>query len=54
MNSYKCKVCQHIYSPQEGDPQHGIEPNTPFEQLPDDWKCPICGVGKESFTKIEK
>ena len=45
-----CKVCSMIYDPAEGDPDSGIEPGTPFEAIPDDWSCPICGVRKASFV----
>ncbi len=46
---YKCLVCGYIYDPAEGDPGKNIPPGTPFEDLPDDWTCPVCGVGKEEF-----
>lgn len=52
MNNYQCKVCNHIYSPEEGDPGQGVEQNTAFEELPADWVCPVCGVGKGSFFEI--
>ncbi len=54
MNSYKCKVCNHIYDPAKGDQLSDIPPSTAFEELPDDWKCPICGVDKSHFTEVEK
>ena len=43
----------YVYDPEEGDPDSGIEPGTPFEELPDDWVCPMCGVGKEDFEEFE-
>ena len=46
---YICTVCDHIYDPEIGDPESGIEPGTPFEDLPGDWKCPECNVSKEDF-----
>ena len=46
---YVCEVCGYIYDPAEGDPDGGIAPGTAFEDIPDDWVCPICGVGKDSF-----
>lgn len=46
---YVCKVCGYIYDPAQGDPENGIEPNTTFENLPDNWLCPVCGVGKDQF-----
>ena len=49
MRKYKCIVCGYIYDPVEGDPDGGIMPGTPFEEIPDDWVCPVCGVGKEDF-----
>lgn len=48
---YECSGCGHIYDPADGDPEHGIPRGTPFEELPDDWVCPVCGMGKESFEK---
>jgi rubredoxin len=50
---YKCTVCGYIYDPQLGDADSGIKPGTPFEELPDDWMCPICGAGKDEFERIE-
>lgn len=49
---YKCVVCGHEYDPANGDPERGIKPGTPFEDLPDDWKCPDCGADKEDFDKL--
>ena len=46
---YICTVCDFIYDPEIGDPEGGIEPGTQFEDNPDDWGCPLCGVGKEDF-----
>ena len=54
MDSYKCDVCEWVYNPEEGYPEVGIAPGTPFEELPDDFECPICGVGKDMFSKVEK
>ncbi|UCF05478.1 MAG: rubredoxin [bacterium] len=53
MEKWKCSVCGYIYDPEKGDPEGGIDPGTPFEQLPDDWVCPDCGVGKDQFEKME-
>ena len=47
-----CVVCDYIYDPEKGDPDQGIEPGTAFEDLPDDWTCPDCGVGKEDFEPV--
>ncbi len=49
MKKYVCKVCGYTYDPAEGDADHNIPPNTPFENLPEDWVCPVCGVGKGEF-----
>ena len=46
---YKCKDCIYYYDPRVGDPKSSIPPGTPFESLPDSWKCPVCGVGKKRF-----
>ena len=49
---YICTVCEYIYDPELGDPESGIEPGTAFEDIPDDWVCPLC-VGKEDFEPYE-
>lgn len=51
---YECSVCGYIYDPALGDPENGIKPGTPFEELPDSWTCPVCGAGKDQFKKLEK
>ncbi len=48
---YECP-CGYIYDPEEGDFEHGVEPGTAFEDLPEDWVCPKCGAEKEYFNKI--
>lgn len=53
MDKYECKICGYIYDPAKGDPDNGVAPNTAFENLPDDWVCPICGAGKEDFEKVK-
>ncbi len=53
MKKYECTVCGYIYDPELGDPEADIPPGTPFEELPDDWVCPLCGVGKEEFVEVE-
>jgi flavin reductase (DIM6/NTAB) family NADH-FMN oxidoreductase RutF/rubredoxin len=50
---YQCSVCGFIYDPEEGDPHSGIPPWTAFEDIPDDWTCPICGVSKKDFFMID-
>ena len=47
---YVCDVCGWEYDPAVGDPENGIEPGTAFEDLPEDWVCPLCGVGKDQFS----
>ena len=49
MKKYICKVCGYVYDPMQGDPNNGVEPETSFEKLPEDWLCPVCGVGKDQF-----
>ena len=49
---YKCQVCGYIYDPAKGDPEGKIPPGTPFEKLPEDWTCPVCGAAKSEFEKI--
>ena len=51
MEKWKCSVCDYEYDPVQGDTKGGIPPGTAFEDLPDDWFCPNCGVGKEFFEK---
>ena len=54
MKKYKCTVCGYIYDPAIGDDTQGIKPGTPFEDLPDDWTCPDCGVEKDLFEEVEE
>lgn len=54
MNKYICEVCEWIYDPVKGDPDGGIKPGTPFEEIPDSWMCPLCGVTKDDFKKYEE
>ena len=53
MRKWKCFFCNHIYDEAEGDPEHGIAPGTAFEDLPEDWYCPDCGVTKEDYTLMK-
>ncbi|GAG49848.1 unnamed protein product [marine sediment metagenome] len=50
MNIWECEVCGFIYSQSEGLPEEGIKPGTAWDDIPDDWCCPECGVAKEDFT----
>jgi len=51
MKKYICEVCGYEYDPETGDPDNGIAPGTAFEDLPEDWVCPLCGVGKDEFVE---
>lgn len=51
MKKYVCTACDYVYDPEKGDPENGIPAGTPFEKLPDDWTCPLCGLGKEAFEE---
>ena len=53
MVKYECTGCGYVYDPELGDPDGGVPPGMPFEKLPDDWVCPVCGLGKDQFEKIE-
>jgi len=53
MSNYECSVCGWIYDPEIGDPDNGVAPGTPFESIPDDWQCPVCGASKDEFEKVE-
>ncbi len=53
MQKYQCSVCGYIYDPEAGDPGSGIARGTPFEDLPDDWLCPVCGVDKDAFEPTD-
>ncbi len=52
MQSYMCELCDYTYEPAQGDPEHGVEPGTAFEDLPEDWKCPVCGADKDEFQAV--
>lgn len=54
MDKYACALCGYVYDPGEGDPEHDIDPGIPFEELPDDWLCPVCGAGKDEFEKMDE
>ncbi|MEA3226444.1 MAG: rubredoxin [Planctomycetota bacterium] len=53
MQKYKCVMCGYVYDPKVGDPDSGVEPGTAFEDVPDEWVCPDCGVGKDEFEPVE-
>ena len=51
MKKYTCLVCGYEYDPEAGDPENGVAPGTAWEDVPDDWTCPVCGAGKEEFEE---
>jgi rubredoxin len=53
MGIYMCSVCGYEYDPEVGDPDGGIPPGTPFEAIPEDWVCPVCGATKDLFESAE-
>lgn len=52
MNKYICKICATIYDPEKGDAEDGILPGTPFENVSEDWTCPVCGSPKSFYTLL--
>ncbi|HCS73560.1 MAG TPA: rubredoxin [Clostridiales bacterium] len=53
MKKYECTVCGYVYDPEVGDPENGVAPGTAFEDLPEDWVCPECGVEKDLFEALD-
>lgn len=53
MARYKCTVCEYVYDEAKGDPKNMVKPGTAFSELPEDWVCPVCGVGKDFFEAID-
>lgn len=51
MKKYVCQVCGYVYDEEKGDSAQGIAPNTSFDDLPDNYECPLCGVGKDQFEE---
>ncbi len=51
MAKYVCSICGYVYDPANGDPDNGVKPGTRFEDLPDDWTCPVCGATKDKFEQ---
>ena len=51
MKKYVCQLCGYVYDETLGDPDNGIAPGTKFEDLPEDYECPLCGAGKEEFEE---
>ncbi|MDA8091738.1 MAG: rubredoxin [Nitrospiraceae bacterium] len=52
MDKWICELCGYIYDPELGDPDSGIKPGVSFENLPEEWVCPVCGAGKDQFVKL--
>ena len=52
-NKYECEVCHYVYDEKTGDPDNNVEPRTKFDDIPQDWVCPLCAVGKKYFKKVE-
>ncbi len=53
VDKYVCQICGYVYDPEKGEPDGGIAPGTAFEDIPDDWVCPVCGASKDQFKKME-
>ena len=53
MDKFRCIICHYVYDPEVGDPENGIVAGTAFEDLPEDWLCPLCAVTKDNFEKEE-
>ncbi len=53
MKQYRCTICGYVYDPTNGEPENGIKPGTAFEDIPDEWTCPICGATKDQFEPVE-
>jgi rubredoxin len=54
MKRYRCLLCSYVYDPVKGDPENGVDPGTPFEDVPDSWVCPECGAGKDEFEPEDR
>ncbi|MBF0300948.1 MAG: rubredoxin [Oligoflexia bacterium] len=50
MKKHRCNICGYLYSFLEGDPENGVDPKIAWEQVPESWVCPVCGVGKDEFS----
>jgi rubredoxin len=53
MSKWECTVCGYVYDEDEGDPDSGVKAGTLFQDLPDEWVCPMCGAPQDQFEKIE-
>ncbi len=54
MPKWQCTACTYVYDPEVGDPDNGVPPGTPWEKVPEDWVCPLCGVSKDMFEEVEQ
>ena len=54
MDRYVCTICGYVYDPEAGDPDNGVSPGTKWEDVPEDWECPVCGASKDDFEKEEQ
>ncbi|MCD5411534.1 MAG: rubredoxin [Thermodesulfovibrionales bacterium] len=52
MAKYECTICGYVHDPEVGDPENDIPAGTPFDNLPDEWVCPVCGASKDQFEKM--
>jgi rubredoxin len=52
MQKYECDLCGYVYDPAEGDPDNGVPPGTAWENVPEDWVCPLCGATKDQFSPL--
>ena len=52
MQKMRCTICQYVYDPELGDQENGIAAGTPFEGLPENWVCPVCGADKDLFEPV--
>jgi rubredoxin len=53
LQRWKCSVCNHVYMPEEGDPEGGVPRDTPFEKIPADWVCPECGSPRSAYKPLK-
>ena len=51
MEKFVCNICGYVYDPAKGDPDNGIAPGTPWEEVPEYFECPVCGLGKDAFEQ---
>lgn len=54
LQKYECEICEYVYNPEIGDPENDIAPGTPFDNLPNGWYCPTCGVDKDAFKPVSE